>query len=494
MTRAGRSRRAGGRAPTLPADARVTRPMTPLPPRGRRLRRQRDAAGPRTGARRAGGGRASRSPCCATVFARTLLTGFAATAVGTWCRVPRRVRRRAGPGERPRPATSAPTVADAFGELAPHPDVEPALRRLDRGRRPGGHADPRLSRGGRGRAGPRRGHAAGRAHACPASRSARGSPSREVYLWAAGELRRRPGPDGAGGRARLGRRSARSGPGSPAPGSRAASGRYPAVYERAARAGRRPAGRRRGAAGAARGMTSPRDRDAARPGPGARHRAGGDARGTLVLGHGAGGGVESADLVAVTAEAAGAGWRVVPRRAAVAGGRQADRARAAEARRGLARGARAPADRRRAHRAAGARRPQRRRAGGLPDGGRAGRGGRAGTGVPAAPAGQAGEEPRRRADRRRRCRWCVVQGETDAMGAPAGDRRGARPGSAGASVYAVPGRPRPQEERRRRRRGRAVLAGRVHRCSDPQNGGGSSPAMVVRLRPGRSGRVVGWCG
>jgi predicted alpha/beta-hydrolase family hydrolase len=39
--------------------------------------------------------------------------------------------------------------------------------------------------------------------------------------------------------------------------------------------------------------------------------ADGAARGTLVLGHGAGGGVESADLVAVTAEAAGAGWRVV---------------------------------------------------------------------------------------------------------------------------------------------------------------------------------------
>lgn len=34
-------------------------------------------------------------------------------------------------------------------------------------------------------------------------------------------------------------------------------------------------------------------------------------RGTLVLGHGAGGGVESADLAAVTAEAAAAGWRVV---------------------------------------------------------------------------------------------------------------------------------------------------------------------------------------
>jgi len=35
------------------------------------------------------------------------------------------------------------------------------------------------------------------------------------------------------------------------------------------------------------------------------------ARGTLVLGHGAGGGVASADLVAVTASAVAAGWRVL---------------------------------------------------------------------------------------------------------------------------------------------------------------------------------------
>jgi len=34
-------------------------------------------------------------------------------------------------------------------------------------------------------------------------------------------------------------------------------------------------------------------------------------RGTLVLGHGAGGGIQSADLVAVTEEASGAGWRVI---------------------------------------------------------------------------------------------------------------------------------------------------------------------------------------
>ena len=37
----------------------------------------------------------------------------------------------------------------------------------------------------------------------------------------------------------------------------------------------------------------------------------GDAVGTLVLGHGAGGGIGSADLAAVTADAAAAGWRVL---------------------------------------------------------------------------------------------------------------------------------------------------------------------------------------
>jgi predicted alpha/beta-hydrolase family hydrolase len=41
------------------------------------------------------------------------------------------------------------------------------------------------------------------------------------------------------------------------------------------------------------------------------HITDGGARGTLVLGHGAGGGMESADLLEVTSEAAAAGWRVV---------------------------------------------------------------------------------------------------------------------------------------------------------------------------------------
>ncbi len=46
-------------------------------------------------------------------------------------------------------------------------------------------------------------------------------------------------------------------------------------------------------------------------GPAAVHADGDADRGTLVLGHGAGGGVASADLVAVTASAAAAGWRVL---------------------------------------------------------------------------------------------------------------------------------------------------------------------------------------
>ena len=64
-----------------------------------------------------------------TVFARTLLTGFAAHRVGSLVPLPGRVRRRAGPDHRPGPRRPG-TVADAFGELAPHADVEPALRRL----------------------------------------------------------------------------------------------------------------------------------------------------------------------------------------------------------------------------------------------------------------------------------------------------------------------------------------------------------------------------
>jgi 2-haloacid dehalogenase len=64
-----------------------------------------------------------------TVFARTLATGFAATVSGSWCRFREAfdavLAQLTELGDADRSA-----VADAFGQLAPHPDVEPALRRL----------------------------------------------------------------------------------------------------------------------------------------------------------------------------------------------------------------------------------------------------------------------------------------------------------------------------------------------------------------------------
>ena len=64
-----------------------------------------------------------------TVFARTLLTGFAAAATGGWCRF-----RDAFLAALAQTTELAPDgrerVADAFGELVPHPDVEPVLRLL----------------------------------------------------------------------------------------------------------------------------------------------------------------------------------------------------------------------------------------------------------------------------------------------------------------------------------------------------------------------------
>ena len=64
-----------------------------------------------------------------TVFARTLLTGFAAAAAGSWCRF-RDAFDAALAQETDLPADRRAGVADAFGQLAPHADVEPALRRL----------------------------------------------------------------------------------------------------------------------------------------------------------------------------------------------------------------------------------------------------------------------------------------------------------------------------------------------------------------------------
>jgi 2-haloacid dehalogenase len=118
------------------------------------------------------------------VFTRTLLTGFAAAAVGGWCRfrdafdTALEQTTDLGPADRAR-------VADAFGELAPHPDVEPALRRLaEAGVRAvtlthgaPGVAEAALTRGG----------VAPLVERSLSSELIRAwKPSREVYLWAAG--------------------------------------------------------------------------------------------------------------------------------------------------------------------------------------------------------------------------------------------------------------------------------------------------------------------
>jgi predicted alpha/beta-hydrolase family hydrolase len=172
-------------------------------------------------------------------------------------------------------------------------------------------------------------------------------------------------------------------------------------------------------------------------GPARVRTTGGGERGTLVLGHGAGGGIESVDLVAVTTIAAEAGWRVhgVEQPWRVAGKRIAtappaldqgwaavlDHLRAGGALPGplvlggRSAGARVACRTARAQSAAGVLalafplhppgRPEKSRAGELAD-----------VTVPLA----------------------VVQGETDAFGSPA-DVAAELTGRANASVYAVPG-------------------------------------------------------
>jgi 2-haloacid dehalogenase len=126
-----------------------------------------------------------------TVFARTLLTGFAGSTTGTWCRF-RDAFDAALAQESDLDDAARSQVADAFGELAPHPDVEPALRRLAEA----GVRAVTLTHGSPGvaEAGLERGGVAALVQRTLSSEVIRAwKPSREVYLWAAGVCDVSPG-------------------------------------------------------------------------------------------------------------------------------------------------------------------------------------------------------------------------------------------------------------------------------------------------------------
>jgi 2-haloacid dehalogenase len=118
------------------------------------------------------------------VFARTLLLGVAAANVGGWCRF-REAFDAALAQETGLDAGGRSAVADAFAELAPHPDVEPALRALtDAGLRTItlSHGSPGVAE-----AGLARGGVTPLVERTLTSEAIRAwKPSREVYLWAAG--------------------------------------------------------------------------------------------------------------------------------------------------------------------------------------------------------------------------------------------------------------------------------------------------------------------
>jgi 2-haloacid dehalogenase len=119
-----------------------------------------------------------------TVFARTLLTGIAAATTGTWCRF-RDAFDAALAQESDLDPGARSQVADAFAALAPHPDVEPALRRLNQE----GIRVVTLTHGSPGvaEAGLARGGIAPLVAQTLSSEVIRAwKPSREVYLWAAG--------------------------------------------------------------------------------------------------------------------------------------------------------------------------------------------------------------------------------------------------------------------------------------------------------------------
>jgi 2-haloacid dehalogenase len=118
------------------------------------------------------------------VFARTLVNGFAAAATGGWCSFRDAFDAALGQStDLDGPVRSA--VADAFGELVPHPDVEPALRRLAEA----GVRAVTLSHGARAvaTAGLERGGVSPLVERTLSSEAIRAwKPAREVYLWAAG--------------------------------------------------------------------------------------------------------------------------------------------------------------------------------------------------------------------------------------------------------------------------------------------------------------------
>ncbi|HLM06486.1 MAG TPA: HAD-IA family hydrolase [Blastococcus sp.] len=118
------------------------------------------------------------------VFARTLLTGVAGAVTGTWFGF--RAAFDAALAQLTDLDEAARSgVADAFLELAPHPDVEPALRRLAGA----GVRVVTLSHGAPGvaEAGLERGGIAPLVERTLSSEVIRAwKPAREVYLWAAG--------------------------------------------------------------------------------------------------------------------------------------------------------------------------------------------------------------------------------------------------------------------------------------------------------------------
>ena len=119
-----------------------------------------------------------------SVFARTLLIGVAAATTGTWCRF-RDAFDAALAQESDLDGDDRSRVADAFQELAPYPDVEPALRRLAEAGIPAvtlSHGSPGVAS-----AGLSRGGITPLVRRSLTSESIRAwKPSREVYLWAAG--------------------------------------------------------------------------------------------------------------------------------------------------------------------------------------------------------------------------------------------------------------------------------------------------------------------